>query len=397
MHRNFSDNMNRNKPWSDSHLNRLDDRRNRSHMYEIDEINRQEDIHILNLQVEILENEVKKLKELLSRNSHNNHFASYRENQIDPGFDWSKLARYEMTLPTFAGELTEGPLEYLRDIDQYLLFKKVPFEYAPKIIQNSLKGHARIWFDANKYDIMNFDQFCDRFREEFLSADVQKRRRDRWRSRRYYPNQEPLVSFFYNQRSEGMRIQPPMSHYEINRIIISQLPPNVQVALAGSDLSNVKQVVHSLTRIDDANASTGQRNFDQLSNREERSARGSSQFSNATASSYRVLPEPRSENKIQSESTARREDKYENQNRGTAWRNNSHNSNNRGGNMQLRNQANENRNYENSNRSQQRVNSGGSRANVAAVERREELDNSESIDDLRNLACNVAAINRKTK
>ncbi|XP_051167924.1 uncharacterized protein LOC127285790 [Leptopilina boulardi] len=392
MQRNFNDNMNRNKPWSDLYSNRGDDRRDRSHMYETNDLHRQEDVHVLNLRIEILENEVKRLKELFfNQGSYPNHFASSRENQIDSSFDWSRLARYEMTLPTFAGELSDDPQEYLRDIDQYLLFKKVPFEYAPKIIQNSLKGHARTWFDANKYDIMNFNQFCDRFREEFLSLDVQERRRDRWRSLKYYPNQETLVNFFYNQRSEGMRIQPPMSNYEINRIIISQLPSNVQVALAGSDLSNVKQVVHSLTRIDDANANTGQRNFDKSSNRDDRSARGSSQFSSVTSSAYRAPPEPRpAENKAQTESANR----YENQSKGSTWRNNSQNSNNRGGNMPSRNQTNGNRNYDNSNRYPPKANSGGTRPNnVAAVDTREELDSSGSLENLRNLACNVGAIN----
>lgn len=59
MHRNFNDNKGRNGPWSKFHLNGVDNRRDRSHMYEVNESNRQEDVHILNLRVEILENEVK--------------------------------------------------------------------------------------------------------------------------------------------------------------------------------------------------------------------------------------------------------------------------------------------------------------------------------------------------
>lgn len=198
--------------------------------------------HELYQRIEFLENELHALRSVL-------------KGWKGPNFgEWSRPQQIDIALPGFRGDLSEDPIEYLQELEQYIIFRRVPSEYQSKMIQNSLKGNARIWFDAVRHDLNDFSHFREVFRQEFLSIDTQERKRDRWRSRRYNAADSNLVNYYYGQLSEAVHLQPPMSIDEKNRIIVNQMPREVQIALAGVRLSDQRALVHVLTRIDESGA-----------------------------------------------------------------------------------------------------------------------------------------------
>lgn len=160
----------------------------------------------------------------------------------------SRIAR-EITLPTFSGEIAENGNEFLREIEQYLLIKQIPDYYQPKIITNSLKGRAKVWFDAVKFRLSNFGEFSVAFRAEFMSEEMQERAKDFWRSNRYLSGS--YLKYFYARIGEASKFDPPLSEYQRNKEIIKQFPNDIQIALASTELAQTEQVVRALMRIDE--------------------------------------------------------------------------------------------------------------------------------------------------
>lgn len=110
--------------------------------------------------IEALEGEIESLKVEL-----------YRIRNQNCG-DWSKQHQIDIALPIFSGDLSEDPIEFIQELEQYMIYRRIPSEYQTKTLQNALRGNARIWFDAVRHDLDNFGQFCDAFRNEFLSVDT---------------------------------------------------------------------------------------------------------------------------------------------------------------------------------------------------------------------------------
>lgn len=203
------------------------------------------DYHRVLARVEILENEVQSLRNEIER-------MKSQSNSRNRTVDCKPHFIKEIPMPCFKGGLNEDPLEFMKDLEQYLMIKRVPDEYQPKVVRNALQENARTWFDAIKSDLNSFIDFSRAFCDEYCSIEAQERRRDLWRGKRYSSNADTLVTYYYKQLGEASNLQPPISISEKNRIILAQLPLEVQVSMAGTNLSDSRQFVKTLIRIDDA-------------------------------------------------------------------------------------------------------------------------------------------------
>ena len=202
------------------------------------------DFHVdrLHYKIESLELEVKSLTRQLAD--------VLRLLQRNQEGDVSKILSREISLPIFTGEIVDNANEFLCDIGQYLQIKKIPEIYQAKIIGNALKGRAKVWFDAVRYELNNFNEFCERFRAEFLSEEAQERARDYWRANRYVTGN--LLKYFYARVGEASRFVPPLSEYQRNKEIVKQFPNDIRIALASTDLHRTEHVIRALVRIDEA-------------------------------------------------------------------------------------------------------------------------------------------------
>ena len=164
--------------------------------------------------------------------------------------EWARILHKEIVLPTYAGTIVEDANEYLRDIEQYLIIKNIPEFFQPKIIANSLKDRARVWFNAVRGEMQSFNDFSNKFKAEFLTEEISERAKAAWRSKRYVDGN--IVNYYYMRFGEAIKFYPPLSPYKINKTIIMQMPQEVQFALVGIDLSETQSVVRALARIDEA-------------------------------------------------------------------------------------------------------------------------------------------------
>ena len=155
----------------------------------------------------------------------------------------------EIVLPNFSGNLIEDAEEFLCDLEHYLRIKKIPTYFQAKVVGNAMRDNAKVWFNAVKNELQDFADFCDRFRAEFLSEEVQDRVKEIWRSRKYVEGN--VLNYFYARVGEAGRFHPPLSPYKVHKTVVSQYPREIQFAMAGVDLSDKKAVVRAIAQIED--------------------------------------------------------------------------------------------------------------------------------------------------
>lgn len=158
----------------------------------------------------------------------------------------------EIKLPIFRDENRDSPIEFMRSFDQYCAIKEVPSEFIPILLESALQDRAGMWFQVVKNELYDFDQFRTAFVNEFFSVEVKTRAKDAWRNRKYTNTEGPMLSFCYKQISEIGHIDPSLSEYERNYIILKQLPTEVQIGSSGIDLNDTKKLTYAIGRIDDA-------------------------------------------------------------------------------------------------------------------------------------------------
>lgn len=160
----------------------------------------------------------------------------------------------EIKLPIFHDEINDNPLEFMRDFDQYCSIKQIPDQYVPIIIESALQGRARLWYKAAKHNIHDIGDFKHAFADEFFSIEIQTRAKNNWRNREYDSrNDGSTLAFYYHQTYQATTVEPLLSDYEKNYLIVGQFPREVQMALVGIDLEDSRKLAYALSRIDDAN------------------------------------------------------------------------------------------------------------------------------------------------
>lgn len=151
------------------------------------------EIYRLNFRVEGLEIEIGNLTRQLGE--------MMRLAQRSSEGEWSRNVLREITLPSFSGEAFEDAGEFLRDIEQYIVIKQIPDVFQAEIISNALSHRAKVWFNAVRRQLNNFNEFCDRFRQEFLSDEIQERKKETWKTEKY--GSGSFVSYFYLRVGEA--------------------------------------------------------------------------------------------------------------------------------------------------------------------------------------------------
>ena len=171
----------------------------------------------------------------------------------------ARSLRTEVILPTFAGNGLENAEEFLSDLSQYLIIKEIPDFYQSKVIMNALRDQAKIWFNAVRYEMVNLEDFRVRFREKYVSEEVQDRSKRIWETKKYHEGS--LINYYYRRVAEASKFYPALTQYKINKTIIAQFPQEIQLALAGVALENTQLVVRALGRVEDSQEKLSRSNF----------------------------------------------------------------------------------------------------------------------------------------
>lgn len=154
----------------------------------------------------------------------------------------------DIKMPKFSDETKMNPKEYLEKLKSFKKLKNIDDKLVLLILEHSLEGRARLWYDLNA-NFETFDDFQTEFLDEFYSIPVRVKIKNLWVARRYTSNVS-FPEYFYSQSKESSFFIPELTTYEINYTIIQQFPTWVRDHLVMIDFNETKHIVQSLTNLE---------------------------------------------------------------------------------------------------------------------------------------------------
>ena len=151
--------------------------------------------------------------------------------------------------PKFDNE-SQNPCEFLEAIEKYFITKRVQNKNKLNVLENALEERAKIWFAIQKNDLVDYESFKTRFLEEFYSIPIKVKIESNWLAKRFDPTRGNLQSYFLQQIKEAQYFLPKMESYEVNFIIVQQMPIRVREALVTVDYSSMDKVLQALAQLD---------------------------------------------------------------------------------------------------------------------------------------------------
>lgn len=161
-----------------------------------------------------------------------------------------------IALPTYDGE-NGNPIQFLEKLEKYFVRKNIKECQKLLIVEDSLKGRARVWYEARFNPFITFNHFKHIFNEEFYSLEARMKFKTEWAAKKFKPNTDrSLREYFLEQTRAAKYITPRLDDYEINYTIIKQFPQRVRDALSTVDYSRSDVISQALTRLDTSHSET---------------------------------------------------------------------------------------------------------------------------------------------
>lgn len=183
------------------------------------------ELNVLRKQIQDLTKQIQQITQVTHKQS--NEGNTNNANDKSGTYSWQIEAR----LPQFRNEIDDNPQKFLNEFRDYCQIKNIPKKITLLLIGTILEDRAKIWFDANKEYITTLEEFESKFKKEFFSIEQQIELRNKWNNRKYRQVEGSLKTYFLKAKTEASYLMQNTGEYEINHIIISQLPINVRKIL----------------------------------------------------------------------------------------------------------------------------------------------------------------------
>ena len=159
-------------------------------------------------------------------------------------------SQLDYKIPKFSNENECHPLEFLDKMEKFFRIKNINDEKKLVSIEIALEGNARLWFNLTN-DFDTYENFKLAFQARFFSIPIQVKIKNMWATRKYSGKRDDsFQNYYYQQAKEASYIQPKISEYEKNYIIIKQFPWWVQEALATANFNDANAISHTLANLD---------------------------------------------------------------------------------------------------------------------------------------------------
>lgn len=118
------------------------------------------------------------------------------------------------------------------------------------MVEDALIGRAKLWYETRTSPFVNYKHFKDKFLEEFYSIEARMSAKTEWESRRFLSSDRSLQVYYVEQLHEAKFCLSSLNEYEINYLIIKQLPQRAREVLATIDYRDTSKILQSLARLD---------------------------------------------------------------------------------------------------------------------------------------------------
>lgn len=154
-----------------------------------------------------------------------------------------------MPVPKFDG-IKKNPIEFIKELEKYFFRKNISENLKLVIIEDALVGKARMWHDARTFPFINYQHFKDKFLDEFYSVEARMLAKSIWENRRFQLNDRSLQDYYTEQFRNAKFCLSSLEEYEVNYLIVKQLPQRAREVLATIDYKDTAKIMQALTRLD---------------------------------------------------------------------------------------------------------------------------------------------------
>lgn len=172
----------------------------------------------------------------------------------DTQFASTTIVRFPEEKPRkFTGNNMTHPKEFLREMEEYFRDSRTHEEQKLRVIGRCLEGSAKIWFQAFKSGMENYEQFSKLFLNKYWSMETQLNLRAELYSNQYSSTTPTYYSsFFASQLTKMKNLDNPPTQEEIIRALIRQFPRETQDVLIAANIQNYLQFDETLRKLDHA-------------------------------------------------------------------------------------------------------------------------------------------------
>lgn len=152
-------------------------------------------------------------------------------------------------LPKFDG-VKKNPIEFIKDLEKYFVRKNIPENLKLILIEDALIGKAKMCHDARAFPFTTFQYFKEKFLEEFYSIEARMNAKSEWENRRFLISDGSLQAYYTEQLRGAKFCLSTLAEYEINYLIVKQLPQRAREALVTIDYNDTSKILQALARLD---------------------------------------------------------------------------------------------------------------------------------------------------
>lgn len=174
---------------------------------------------------------------------------SGQDNLMKGLMNYFDALQVSISLPKFDG-VKKNPIEFIKDIEKYFVRKNISEHLKLILVEDALTGKAKMWHDTRAFPFITFKHFKDKFLEEFYSIDVRMNAKYEWENRRFQVNDGSLQAYYTEQLRVAKFCLSSLAEYEINYLIVKQLPQRAREVLATIDYSDTSKILQALARLD---------------------------------------------------------------------------------------------------------------------------------------------------
>ncbi|XP_043460899.1 uncharacterized protein LOC122497698 [Leptopilina heterotoma] len=152
-------------------------------------------------------------------------------------------------LPKFDG-IKLNPIEFIKQLEKYFVRKNVSDDAKLLMVEDAMIGRAKLWYDARVFPFITYSHFKDKFLEEFYSIEARMVAKSKWENRRFKDSDQSLQAYYVEQLRDAKFCLTSLQEYEVNYLIVKQLPQRAREVLATIDYMDTSKISQTLSRLD---------------------------------------------------------------------------------------------------------------------------------------------------
>lgn len=118
------------------------------------------------------------------------------------------------------------------------------------LVEDALIGRAKLWHDARVFPFVSYSHFKEKFLEEFYSIEARMVAKSKWENRRFESIDNSLQEYYIEQVRDAKFCSTSLQEYEVNYLIVKQLPQRAREVLVTIDYMDTSKIIHTLARLD---------------------------------------------------------------------------------------------------------------------------------------------------